>query len=78
MLSGIMFNSMKPQFKESAAIALAAAGRYDWMTLPWLKVNEAFLASRGSAWKSVVMIEQIMLKMGRDRELRRCRDAAIE
>ena len=78
MLNGIMFNSMKPQFKESAAIALAAAGRYDWMTLKWLKVNEAFLESRGSAWKSIVMIEQLMSKDGRQHELRVFKEAAIE
>jgi hypothetical protein len=78
MLHGIMYNSMKPQFKESAAIALAAADRYDWMNVRWLKVNEGFLASHGSAWKSIILIEQLMSKKGRDQELEQFRDAAIE
>ena len=52
-----MYNSMKPHFKESAALALAAVQNYDWMTLDWLKRNRAFLGCAGNAWKSVVIVE---------------------
>lgn len=78
MLNGIMFNSMKPQMKETAAIALAAADRFDWMTGDWLKVNEPFLSSPTSAWKCVVLIEQLMANKGRLKELKVFRDSVCE
>ena len=78
MLLGVMFNSMKPSFKESAAFALAAAQNYDWMTIDWLKCNRPFLAAECDAWKSILMVECNMKLTNRTRELTRFREAALE
>lgn len=78
MLLGVMFNSMKPSFKESAAFALAAAQNYDWMTIDWLKCNRPFLAAECDAWKSILMVECNMKLTNRTRELTRFREAAVE
>lgn len=77
MLKEVLYSSAAPQFKESAAIALAATGQCDWLTGHWLAVNESFLVSRGSAWKALVMTEQQMAKNGYQRELKDFRDAAV-
>lgn len=78
LLIGVMFNSVKPSLKESAAFALAAARNYEWMTLDWLKLNRPFIASSGDAWKSIVMVECEMKLSGRRRELMCFRDATLE
>ncbi len=78
LLLGVMYNSMKPAFKETAVFALGAAGNYDWMTYDWLQCNRPFLASPTNAWKSVLMVECQMKIDERRRELARFRDALQE
>lgn len=78
LLIGVMFNSVKPSLKESAAFALAAARNYEWMNLEWLKLNRPFIASTREAWKSIVMVECEMKLSGRTRELTKFRDATLE
>jgi hypothetical protein len=78
LLVGIMFNSMKPHFKESAALALASVQNYDWMTLDWFRRNRPFLASAGNTWKSILLVECQMKLTDHTKELSRFRDAAIE
>lgn len=78
LLLGVMYNSMSPSFKESAALGLAAAGNYDWMELEWLKCNRSFLASRGNSWKSIPLIECEMRLTNHTSELARFRKAAME
>lgn len=75
LLLGVMYNSMKPSFKESAVFALGAAENFEWMNYEWLQCNRPFLASPTHAWKSVLMIECQMRLEERTRELSRFRDA---
>jgi hypothetical protein len=75
LLMGVMYNSMKPSFKESAVFALAAARNYDWMTYEWLQCNRPFLGSPTNSWKSVLMIECKMKLDDRVTELAIFRDA---
>ena len=78
VLLGVMYNSMSPSFKESAAFGLAAAGNYEWMELDWLKCNRALLSSVSNSWKSIPMIECNMKMTDREHELACFRNAAIE
>jgi hypothetical protein len=77
LLTAVMFNSMAPSFKESAALALSAAMNYDWMTYDWLKCNRRFLTSETNAWKSIVLVECQMKLTNRVAELNCFREAAI-
>lgn len=77
LLVGIMYNSMTPSFKATAAFALAAANNYDWMNSDWLRCNQPFLASRTNAWKSVLVVECQMKMTNRDTELASFRADAI-
>jgi hypothetical protein len=78
LLLGIMYNSMNPTFKESAAFGLAAAENYEWMELEWLKCNRKFFSSRSNAWKCVPIIECEMKMKGHTSKLATFRAAAIE
>ncbi len=78
LLIGVMFNSVKPSLKESAAFALASARNYEWMTMDWLKLNRPFLTSTGQAWKSIVMVECEMKLSGRQKELNEFRNVTLE
>lgn len=76
LLLGVMFNSVKPSLKESAAFALALARNYEWMTLDWLRCNRAFLSSTCNSWKSIVVVECEMKLADRLTELARFGEAA--
>ncbi len=78
LLLGIMFNSMKPRLKESAALALASVQNYDWMTLDWLKLNREFLGAPSNAWKSIVVVQCQMKLAGQCEGLSRFNDAVVE
>ena len=71
LLVGIMFNSMKPHFKESAALALASVQNFDWMNLDWLRRNGPFLGSGGNTWKSILLVECQMKLTDHTKELSR-------
>jgi hypothetical protein len=78
LLKAVMFNSLRPRFKESAAIALSAARNYEWLNMDWLKCNEPFLQDPSDAWKSIVLIECQMKLSGYKDELQRFRDTTSE
>ena len=78
LLIGVMFNSMRPSLKESAAFALASARNYEWMTPEWLRLNRQFISSAGHWWKSIVLVECEMKISGHSKELHRFRDATLE
>jgi hypothetical protein len=77
LLVGVLYNSMKPSFKESAVFALAAAGNYGWMNLDWLKCNRMFLGSKNECWKSIAVVQCQMKLENRDAELTKFRDALL-
>ena len=77
LLIGVMYNSMKPSFKEGAIFGLAAAQNYDWMTYEWLQCNRRFLESSAECWKSVLMVECQLKLDRREAELSRF-SAALE
>jgi len=53
----MFITAARPSFKESAALALAAAQNYEWMTLDWLKCNRRFLRHQVNAWKALLLVE---------------------
>lgn len=77
VLMGVLYNSVPAPLKESAVFGLAAAENYDWMDSPWLKCNQRFLSTT-QAWKSVLLVECQMKLLGRESELTKFRNAAID
>ena len=75
LLMGVVFNSMTPSFKESAVFALAAARKFEWMNLDWLRCNRSFFTAKSECWKSVAVVECQMKLEERKSELARFRDA---